>query len=374
MKILHILNELKPSGAETMLLSAAELWTGCSEQHVLSTGSQKGAFAPILSDAGYNVHHLPFAKSIRFFFELGRFIERGRYDVLHLHTERAFFWYALAARCYCGTRLKIVRTVHHLFRFDGSFRIRRMLERQLAKRLLGVVFLSNSPSGKRNEMQRFHMDNPLAANWYDSERFSPPDPEQRTTARQYCGFDEGTTVFVSLGGNWGYKNYDKIVEALSLIPQDKRLLYVQIGVQGEGRPLEQLAENHGVSDRLRCAGVVADAIPFLHAADVYLMPSSEEGFGVAAVEAMACGLPAILSDVEALCDFRENISGIRYIHPTAHDIAFAMDEYCAMPPRTRRRLGLEQAASVEQHYGLRVGPVAYLQAWGVTSQSSTNQP
>jgi len=373
MKVLHILNELKPSGAETMLLSAAGIWTACSEQHILSTGAQEGEFAPILRAAGYHVDHLPFAKSARFFRELGRFMVRGQYDVLHLHTERAFLWYALAARFDCGSRLKIVRTVHHLFRFDGLFRIRRMLERQIAKQFLGVTFLSNSPSGKRNELRRFRMDNPLAPNWYDSGRFVPPSPGQREKARQSCGFDEKKTVFLSLGGNWGYKNYDKIIEALPLVAPEQRILFVQIGVQGEGSPLEVLAEKLGVSGQIRCAGVVEDALPYLHAADVFLMPSSEEGFGVAAVEAMACGLPAILSDVEALCDFREYVPGIRYIRPTATEIASAIDEFCSMSPEARRKRGLEQAHSVERHYGLRVGPLAYLQAWGIHTQLSPTQ-
>ena len=99
----------------------------------------------------------------------------------------------------------------------------------------------------------------------------------------------------SLGGNWAYKNYDLIVSALSRIPAALDVIYAQVGLQGEGAPLESLASETGVTHRLQCRGVVAETLPYLHAADAYLMPSSEEGFGVAAVEAMASGLPAILS-------------------------------------------------------------------------------
>lgn len=363
LKVLHILNELKPSGAETMLLSAADAWRPHSEQHILSTGEREGSFAPALREAGYTIHHMPFSKSLVFFRDLGRFIGNGNYDVLHLHTERASLWYAMAARCCCRPELRVIRTVHHLFLFEGLFRIRRMLERQFMKRFLGVAFLSNSPSGQRNESRRFHMNNELAPNWYDSSKFSPPTPEARRQARIRCGFDEKTTVFVSLGGNWGYKNYDLIVQALARIPDEHSLLYVQIGVQGEGRPLEVLADSLGMSRRLRCTGIVEDTLSYLHAADAYLMPSSEEGFGVAAVEAMACGLPAVLSDVQALCDFREHVGGIRYIRPEVTDIAEAMIEFCNTSDAERRRIGAIQASDVEACYGLGVGPLAYLAAW-----------
>jgi len=363
MKVLHVLNELKPSGAETMLLSAYAGWAPHSEQHILSTGESEGEFAPALRDAGYTIHHLPFAKSRAFFLGFGDFVRDGGYDVLHLHPERASLWYALAARLRCASGLRIVRTVHHIFFFEGFFRIRRMLERQFTKYALRVVFLSNSPSGQRNELRRFHMSNDLAPNWYDSSRFTPPTDDQRRQARSALGLHDNLTVFVSLGGNWAYKNYDMVVRALAQIPPEHELLYIQIGVQGENQPLETLAETLGVSARLRCAGVVGDALPYLHAADAYLMPSSEEGFGVAAVEAMACGLPAVLSDVAALCDFRENISGIRYIQPEVHEIAEAMETFAKMPSPQRRELGLQQARDVETHYGLNVGPRAYLKAW-----------
>lgn len=371
MIILHVLGELKPSGAEAMLLSAGPLWCERAEQHILTTGDREGEFAPALREAGYVIHHLPFDRSLGFFRDFARVVQDSGCDVLHLHTEQASLWYALAARLAYRRKLRVVRTVHHLFRFEGNLRFRRLFGRQFMKRVLRVNFVSNSPSGQRNEQKRFAMRNSLVPNWYDSNKFVLPNEEERRETRQSLGFDDETTVFVSLGGNWSYKNYDKIVEALARIPAEHRLRYVQIGVQGEGAPLETLANSLGVSGRLSCVGVVVDVRPYLHAADAYVMPSSEEGFGVAAVEAMASGLPAILSDVEALCDFRENIEGIRYVNPTPDAIAEAMVAFCAMPQESLHKLGRSLAMEVETHYGLAVGPVAYLRAWGIEQSSAS---
>ncbi|MDE0836996.1 MAG: glycosyltransferase [Akkermansiaceae bacterium] len=372
MKILHVFNELKPSGGEAMMLSAASVWLNSDKHSILSTGDQVGIFSTTLENAGYTILHLPFRKNLSFFREFGALVLKGDYDIIHLHPERASVWQALAIRMFTSRTLPIVRTVHHLFRFDGRLRIQKILERQVMKHVLRVKFLSNSPSGKRNEAKRFHMDNELAPNWYDDRLFTPPSSEQRAAARKTLGWAPDTTVFISLGGNWAYKNYDLIVSALSRIPAALDVIYAQVGLQGEGAPLESLASETGVTHRLQCRGVVAETLPYLHAADAYLMPSSEEGFGVAAVEAMASGLPAILSDVEALCDFRETVEGIHFIDPTPESIATAMVKFVMMPGDQRIHLGTTQANTVKTHYGLASGPETYLQIWRTIISKQTH--
>ena len=78
---------------------------------------------------------------------------------------------------------------------------------------------------------------------------------------------------------------------------------------------------------------------------------------------MAAGLPALLSDVEALCDFRETIEGIQYMLPNPSSIALGMIYMAKLPDEERRTLGRRQAENVKKNYGLDVGPVMYLQAY-----------
>lgn len=362
-KVLHIFGELKPSGGEAMLLSAAPLWLRETEGHILSTGPQAGVYAPKLEAVGYRIHHIAFAKRFSFFFSVARLLRRERFDVIHLHTERASTWYALTARLAVGYSPFILRTVHHIFKFRGWLRVRKYLERQAKIKLFHVKLISNSPSGQRNELNRYRVRNQLIPNWYDSDYYLPPDENKRRSARLKLGFPDNLCVFMSLGGNWSYKNFGLIVEALKLVPDALSILYVQVGVQGDGKPLEVAAERLGVADRLRCAGVVDDPLLYLYAADVFLMPSSEEGFGVAAAEAMAAGLPTILSDVEALCDFRETVRGICYIVPSVSAIALEMARMARMSPDERRSLGRRLAHATRSHYGLDVGPRQYVDVY-----------
>lgn len=364
MKILHIFGELKPSGGEAMMLSAAPLWLPIAEMHILSTGDESvGVYAEKLSSAGYAIHHIPFKKSISFFIAVAHFLREEKFDIVHMHTQRASPWFALTARLALGNSAILIRTVHHIFKFTGWLRLRVKMERYLLRSLLNVTFISNSPSGKKNELNRYGADNILIPNWYDSTFYVPPTDIQRTKARNDLGYAEDVCIFLSLGGNWYYKNYGLIVEALALLPTDVNVLYVQLGAQGEEMPLDTAARRLGVTERLRCMGVVDDPKLYLHAADVYIMPSSEEGFGVAAVEAMASGLPAILSDVEALCDFKENIPGIEYINPTPQEIADAMIKLAKLSTSDRRQLGIGIADATQENYGLGSGAMGYMELY-----------
>jgi glycosyltransferase involved in cell wall biosynthesis len=364
MKILHIFGELKPSGGEAMMLSAAPTWLPVAEMHILSTGYESvGVYAEKLSTAGYVIHHIPFRKNFSFFIKVAQLIRKEKFDIVHMHTQGASPWFALTSRLALGSSTILIRTVHHIFKFTGWLRLRVKMERYLLRSWLNVTFISNSPSGKKNELNRYNSDNILIPNWYDSTFYSPSTDVQRTKARKNLGYTDDICIFMSLGGNWYYKNYGLIVEALALIPADINVLYVQLGVQGEGMPLETAARRLGVTERLRCMGIVDDPKLYLYAADVYMMPSSEEGFGVAAVEAMACGLPAILSDVEALCDFKEDITGIDYINPTPQEIADAMIKLAHLSIAERRNLGAKIAAATQKHYGLDSGAAGYMQLY-----------
>lgn len=363
MKVLHIFGELRPSGGEAMMLSAAPIWLGEAEMHILSTGKTVGVYAEKLASAGYRIHHIPFGKTLGFFLKCGLLLRKEQFDVVHLHTERASLWFALTTRIALGYMPALIRTVHHIFKFTGWLKARKKFERLAMRSFLNVVFISNSPSGKRNELQRYGSDNLLIPNWYDNTLYCPPTEFHRRKCRDDLGYSDNTCVFLSLGGNWPYKNYPMIVQALPLIPEEIEILYVQIGVQGEGAPLEALAEQLGVSHRIRCMGVVENPIVFLHAADAFLMPSYEEGFGVAAVEAMACGLPIILSDVEALCDFKDRINGIEYINPSPQEISSAMLKLSQLAASSRRLLGNTIAESTKNFYGLDCGAFEYMQLY-----------
>src|SRR5207249_3719594 len=134
----------------------------------------------------------------------------------------------------------------------------------------------------------------------------------------------------------------------------------------EGCPERKLAETMAASDRVHFLGIVPDILPVLYASDVYVMPSVCEGFGVAAVEAMGAGLPAILSDVTGLCDFREAGEGIYWVEPTPESITKGIRYFLHVSSSDRRRMGSKLSGYVHEHFSVEKGAGAYASLYRTT--------
>jgi glycosyltransferase involved in cell wall biosynthesis len=366
MKVLHILNELRYSGAEMMLISAAP-WFVNEEMAatVLSTGDKIGPVADELRKSGYVVEHIPFEKKLRFFVRVRSLIRNGKFDLAHIHCERAYPFYAAAA----WPMTPAIRTVHHLFQFRGALRIRKILERAVCRIVFGVTEINNSISGQSNERKRFYSRGGiLAENWYDDTRYRRPSLEERNSARNYLKLNKNDFVFISLGSNVDYKNYDLIVRALQLIPPQFPIKYLHVGDEGQGKPLSTLARDLGVETRTIFPGSVKDAVRYLWASDCFVMPSREEGFGIAAVEAMSTGLPVILSRRPALTDFARYMDGILYVAPCVDELTQQMTFAHFRSATDRYATGAQLSAAVSLHFGAKRGALRYLSIYDAVTR------
>lgn len=333
MKVLHVLNELKPSGAEIMLRIAAPLFRQNGvECELLATGATVGPYAPALHAAGYPIHHLPFSASPGFFMGVARLAKRLGADLVHFHAERAFIAYVLAARA-AGLK-NLVRTVHNNFSFDGWLRRRRAVERCLAERL-GVRYITIAPGVDRNERERYGISPHLIPNWFDSARFLPATSDVRSEARRRLGMLKDDFVLISIGNCSPVKNHNALIEALAQCV-DVPWQYLHVGLEEAGEPERALAARLGIGERVHFVGAVDDVLPYLHAADLYAMPSLFEGMSIAALESLATGLPALLADVPGLADFRQYLDDVTYCQPDADSLTQALR------PLLQKGAGLDQ--------------------------------
>jgi glycosyltransferase involved in cell wall biosynthesis len=364
MRVVHILGELRPSGAELMYYSAAPLWrTQGIDIEIVATGVVPGKMAREFESLGIRVHHLPFSPSPRHILEMARFLQKSQFDVVHLDTERANCWYGLAACMSCSSR--VFRTVHNVFPFTGALRIRRGVQRHVLRHL-GVRSIAISPSVQNTEMERFGNRTELVPNWFDSRKYRPPTPQERAKARAALQLPDDAFTVCTVGGCWPFKNHDAIIRALTRIPGDLPLFYLHAGTEQPDHAERKLAQDLKVARRIRFLGeVVPDVLPILHASDVYLMPSLYEGFGCAAIEAMATGLPSILSRVQGLQDFQYVCTGIYWIQPTPESIAAALLAMFNLPPATRSKIGIQLSSAAHRHFGLEHGAQMYAELyWG----------
>lgn len=130
---------------------------------------------------------------------------------------------------------------------------------------------------------------------------------------------------------------------------------IEVVLAGDGpwrERLESISAEERINDRVRFLGEVThDAVPgVLQSFDIFAMPSTWEGFGVAAVEASAMELPVIASDVHGIPDVVvHNETGI-LVKPRDVDALAAAIDRLAGDAELRRRMGAAGRGFVERHY------------------------
>jgi glycosyltransferase involved in cell wall biosynthesis len=374
LRILHVLGELKPSGAETMLVAAAPLFQKAGlELEVLSTGVIPGPFAARFEATGYRLHHIPFSRSPGFFLKVRQLMQTGDYDVIHLHVEAANFWYGLIARSVDGA--VVVRTVHNAFAFTGNLQWRRGLQRRLLNRF-GVRHVAISASVRDTEQRHYQLPTTLVWNWYDSLRFVETTSKAKSAARAHFGIGEKDFVIASIGNCSPIKNHTAVIEALAMLPAEARPLYLHAGIEQHDAPERALAERLGVSDRIRFLGGTSDVLAVLEASDAYVMPSLFEGFGIAAIEALGTGLPALFSDVAGLRDFRGDFPNLVYCGVEARDVAMGIQALMQMPNEMRSSIRSTYPDIAKRRFGMERGVNEYLALYRgmLTKAGATQEP
>jgi glycosyltransferase involved in cell wall biosynthesis len=321
-RVAHILNELLPSGAESMLVSAAAHWRALGLAcDVIATAPRVGPYAAELARAGYGVHHVPVGRWPGDFLRLRNFLRAGAYQVAHQHPEGRGYWLSIAAR---SAGLAVVRTVHNNFPFDGNLRLRRRLQRRHL-RAIGVRFVAIAPGVAENERERFGNPCELVWNWLDLARFAPIRPDERSAARAALGIAPQRKVLLSVGNCSTTKNHAAILEALARLTPRRDLHYLHVGVEDAAASERASAEALGVADRVRFLGWTADVRVPMAAADIFVMPSLFEGLGNAAIEALAVGLPAVLGDCAGLRDLSGIFPSVRYATPCGPALADTLE-------------------------------------------------
>ena len=177
----------------------------------------------------------------------------------------------------------------------GTFRVSRYLSR-LASRI--VV---NSEAGRRHFVAHGYADEQLSVipNGIDTQRFAP-DPAARTTQRDRLGMKPDSVLVGIVGRLDAMKDHRTFVMAAGhAARQDDKLCFIIVG-DGPAHyrdELNALAAEYGLSERMIWLPAGNDMVAIYNALDIIVLTSIGEGFPNVVGEAMACGVPCVVTDV-----------------------------------------------------------------------------
>lgn len=305
-KVVHIMNSLLPSGAETMLKVSASEWIGY-DKYIVVTWEELGAYAKELENAGYKICHVYDSNKSKQKDMLLLLIRNIAPNVVHIHCEEHFLQYAKIAK-EAGVPV-VIRTVHNAFRHTGRFLIKSIIYRKIAK-YLGVRFVAIGKSVYDNEKRRYmNKCNYIINNWCNEEIYSPISEEFKIEYKKKYGLHRNTFTIVSVGNCNHIKNHKFVIMSLHKLVKefklrDDEVRYFHIGSGIEENNEKQLASRLGLMQYINFEGR-KEPLGYLQLCDLFVMPSIYEGLGISGLEAAFCGIPCLFTDVAGLEDFKE---------------------------------------------------------------------
>jgi glycosyltransferase involved in cell wall biosynthesis len=310
MKVIHILHELKFSGAEIMYVDAASLFQqkGC-ELFVLATAPDLGEYAPYFERVDYKVLHQPYPPlknyltRLKYYWNFSRFLKNEKMDVVHIHSHGCMWGMAFAAWM---AKKRSVYTFHNVFPSSKITYIYHCLRRWSAKKIFKCKFQTISDSVHEHELKYYHNSTIKINNWYDSSRFYSALTGEKEKIRQELNISSEILILISVGGCSSIKRHSEIIRALSLIVSKiPDCVYLHLGKGVSEDEEQKLSVELGLETHIRFIGNQKDVRKYLIASDIYLMTSKFEGISLTTIEAMACNIPAILYNVPGLRDFNK---------------------------------------------------------------------
>ena len=323
--------------------------------------SAPGEFVAELEQRGIRHISLPastrgmsLASDLRAMGQLWRILRRERLDILHTHNPKPGVYGRVLGRL-AGVPI-VVNTVHGLYATPDSSLLRKSVIYGLeavASRFSDAELVQNPEDLEL--LRRYHIAPAhklqLLGNGVDLQRFNPGRARsRREETRNDLGLETDEVAVGMVGRLVAEKGILELIQAAEILgPQ------VRVFVVGPYDPDKGDALGDGVLDKGRAAGVEfvgmrRDVEDLYGAFDIFVLPSHREGFPRAAMEAAACGLPIIATDIRGCRQVVEDgVNGLLVPLRDPDRLAEAMNRV-ASDPQLRTEMGEASAQRARSHF------------------------
>lgn len=262
-------------------------------------------------------YNIPFERNplkpgnLKAYKELKHIIDEGKYDIIHCHTPVGAMLTRLAAKQARKKGTKVFYTAHGFHFYKGAPAINWILYYPVEKwlsRYTDVLITINKEDYERAKTFKAGKVCYVPGVGIDLKKFNVGyvNKEQK---RKEIGVSTNDFVLLSVGELIPRKNHEVVIRALSVLKQLNKLSHIEYVICGRGAyeaDLKKLAEELGVTDHIHFLGYRNDISEICNCADLFVFMSHQEGLPVALMEAMACGLPAVCSNIRGNTDLIED--------------------------------------------------------------------
>ena len=260
---------------------------------------EKGALVNKLEKSGVGVDFIPFRKRLDpiAIAKFIRYLKANKFHILHSHMYRSNVPSTIAGRI--AKVPIIISQIHNVNTWETRRQL--LMDKFLCRFRDGIIAVSEEV--KRDIVENLKVPSDFVKviyNGVENERFESVKKDHKflDSFLNSLGIEDDEIVIVMVSRLVEQKNPSFALrvfrKVLNKCPKS-HLIFV-----GEGKLREELendSQNIGISRNVHFLGMREDIPEILKASDIFLLPSLREGFSNAILEAMAAGLPVIVSDV-----------------------------------------------------------------------------
>jgi len=292
--VMHVIDTTGPGGAETVFIQLADRLRERGFRSVVVIRGP-GWVNDQLVERGFSPNIVDAKGSFnwRFLRELLRIIRREQVDIIQSHLLGSNVYCAIAGLI---ARKPVIATFHGMVDVGPNERLPGLKLWLMNRGITRFVAVSKS---LRNAIGSKGLLDPnrceIIYNGIDMTRYGKT---RENELRQQLGLDDKAILIGSLGNVRPAKGYDLLIRAARQVIDKYPNVHFVIAGDPKSKlqqELDQLARELQVSDHLHFIGFRNDSARYLAQLDLFLLSSTSEGLSIATIEALATGLPAVVT-------------------------------------------------------------------------------
>ena len=302
---MYILTGLHTGGAEMLLRDLLRKIDRNKFDPVVVCIVPVGKVGKEIRENGDTVISLDIKRKWNFFLMLKKFfgiVKKEKPDIIHAHLFHAIFLARLVKAF--QKKIKVISTIHS----ENNGGKNRDILLRLTDRWSDAT---NTISKRVTEIMKAKKVTPpdrirTIHNGIDPNKFYP-DPEKGREIREKLKIPKEASVLISVGRLVEVKGFVYLLEAVKRIKEEHPEVFLIILGEGEKRgELEQKIESDNLKESVFLPGNKDNVRDYLNAADIFVSSSLWEGLPTVILEAMACGLPVVATNVGGTAEIVED--------------------------------------------------------------------
>lgn len=267
--------------------------------------------------------------------QIKKLVADNRYDIVHCHTPVAAMCARIACRKMRKQGTKVFYTAHGFHFYKGAplknWLVFYPVEKLCAHFTDVLITINQEDYALAKRKMKAKQIEYIPGVGIDLDKFGKLAPD-KAAKRQELGIPEKATLLLSVGELNENKNHETVIRAIAGMD----VYYMIAGNGGRQQRLQRVAEEVGMTDRVKLLGYRTDVGELYRAADAFVFPSFREGLSVSVMEAMASGLPVACSRIRGNVDLVDEDGGELFDPHSVEDCKRAVN---ALLKRDPKKLG-----------------------------------